>query len=367
MPGYTGTYDIESLLDARFKAVSVIEFGMDTIVQVMQAELAAHEMLTREQVEMFAAVSTDKRRRYGTGTNANEFQEVDEYGRGPTQKIAPGSDTAFPLRLFQFPWGWTAKWFRTKSVADFAQHVVHAQQSHTRKVSQRLREAMFGSANYTFNDHLVDKTDLPIKRFLNADGADIPAGPNGEIFDGSTETHYLGVATAWASATTAQKAADLQNLITQLIEKGHGSQIVLLINRAQENDIRALTATQPRFIELSDKRLIYRATDTPAAEVDHTVVDNREIGLFDAAVVHVKPWIPPGYILVTDPGTAKPLVYRVRSLTDATLAVAHTHETHPLTAEFMEAEFGFGVWTRTNGAVLDVVTGGGTYTDPVIV
>jgi hypothetical protein len=39
-------------------------------------------------------------------------------------------------------------------------------------------------------------------------------------------------------------------------------------------------------------------------------------------------------------------------------------ERHPLRARAWEAEYGFGVWTRTNGAVL--YTGGTSYVSPTI-
>lgn len=362
MAGFTGTYDISSLLAARFQ--SVAEFGMDTIAQVLQNELAAHNMNTQMMLSGLVDFTTDRQRKYGSAVDANDMMEVDEYGRAPTKRVKPGATVGFPLKLFQYPVGWTEKWMQTHTPADMAQMVVGAQMSHTRRIQLELQRAIFRSSNFTFNDHLVDNVDLSVKRLLNADGDPIPAGPFGEVFNGSTETHYFGAAAAWSGASAAQKAADLDNLITQLLEKGHGGQVVLLINRAQESDVTALTATSPSYTEYRDDRINYVATDNTRDTLDRSRVDNRAIGIFGAAEVQVRPWIPAGYVLATDFSSEKPLAVRQRASTGLQgLRIAAEHSTFPLTAQFMEAEFGVGVWTRTNGVAL--YTGGTSWTDAV--
>ncbi len=61
----------------------------------------------------------------------------------------------------------------------------------------------------------------------------------------------------------------------------------------------------------------------------------------------------------------KPLAFRQREAASLQgLRIAAQLDTHPLYAQYMEAEFGVGVWTRTNGAVL--YFGGASYTDPTI-
>lgn len=362
MAGFTGTYDISSLLAARFQ--SVAEFGMDTIAQVLQNELDAHNMNTQMMLSGLVDFTTDRQRKYGSAVDANDMMEVDEYGRAPTKRVKPGATVGFPLKLFQYPIGWTEKWMQTHTPADMAQMVVGAQMSHTRRIQLELQRAIFRATNFTFNDHLVDNVDLAVKRLLNADGDPIPAGPFGDTFDGSSETHYFGATAAWSGATAAQKAADLDNLITQLLEKGHGGQVVLLINRAQESDVTALTATSPAFTLYRDDRINYVASDNTRDVLDRSRVDNRAIGIFGAAEVQVRPWIPAGYVLAVDFASEKPLALRQRASTGLQgLRIAAEHSTFPLTAQFMEAEFGVGVWTRTNGVAL--YTGGTSWTDAV--
>jgi hypothetical protein len=363
MAGFTGTYDISSLLAARFQ--SVAEFGMDTIAQVLANELAAHNANTEMMLSGLVDFTTDRQRKYGTAVNANDMMEVDEYGRAPTRRVKPGATVGFPLKLFQYPVGWTEKWMQTHTPADMAQLVIGAQMSHTRRIQLELQRAVFRATNYTFNDHLVDNVDLSVKRLLNADGDDIPAGPFGEVFDGSSETHYFGATAAWSGATAAQKATDLNNLITQLLEKGHGGQVVILINRAQEADVTALTATTPAYTGYRDDRIRYVASDNTVVAEDRTRLDNRAIGIFGAAEVQVRPWIPAGYVMATDLASESPLAMRQRASTGLQgLRIAAEHSTFPLTAQFMEAEFGVGVWTRTNGVCLD--TTDTSYADPTL-
>jgi len=116
----TGTYTISDLLAARFQ--SVAEFGMSTIVDVLRNDLAAHNGIVNELVSDLCSLSTDRQRIYGTSA-AGEMVEVDEFGKAPTQNVRTGSTVGFPLKMFQYNIGWTAKWMQTKTPADMAQRI----------------------------------------------------------------------------------------------------------------------------------------------------------------------------------------------------------------------------------------------------
>ena len=114
-----------------------------------------------------------------------------------------------------------------------------------------------------------------------------------------------------------------------------------------------------------DPRITYRVTDTPGVTLDISRTDNRAIGVIGSAELWVKPWIPANYALAWDANGPKPLAFRQRAQTGLQgLRIAATNSNYPLTAQYMEAEFGMGVWTRTNGAVL--YFGGTSYTDPTL-
>lgn len=347
----TGTHDISTLLATRFQ--SAASFGLDTIQQVLAADVAAHNAIVQEMVGGMCEVTSDRQRRYGT-SSSGEMVEVDEYGRAQTQVDRPGATVGFPLRLFQYNLGWTAKWFETHTPADMATAVQAAQKAHLRRVQTEIKRAVYLSANYTFNDFLVDRVDLAVKRFVNADSAGIPDGPNGENFDGSSHTHYDAINGLTADATKA--------IINDVIEHGHGNSVKLAISRTDETTVRGLSG----FTAYPDPRIIYRASDTPGTTLDISRLDNRAIGILGGAEVWVKPWAIANYLFAWDDGDPnKPLAFRQREQqTLQGLRIASTLDTHPLYAQYMEAEFGVGVWTRTNGAVL--YFGAGSWADPTI-
>lgn len=351
MPTVTGTFDISTLLAARYQ--SVADYGLDTIQRVLQDDIDAHNTIVQEMMGDLVEFTTDRQRIYGTSVDG-DMQEVDEFGKAVTQQNKPGATVGFPLRLFQFNVGWTEKWMQTKTPADMATMVQAAEKAHLREIQRQIKKAMFLSTNYTFVDHLVDNVSLAVKRFVNADSANIPDGPNGETYDGSTHTHY-DAHNGWA-------ADDLTTSINDVIEHGHGNRVLCAINKADEATVRALTG----FTAYVDPRIVYHTTDTPGNTLDISRLDNRAIGIFAGAEVWVKPWALDDYPFTWDAGDPnKPLCYRQRtSISLQGLRIAAENGDYPLFARYLEAEFGIGVWTRTNGAVKYMASG--TWTDPTI-
>jgi hypothetical protein len=344
MSGKTGTHDISTLLATR--TTSAAKFGLDTIDAVITAELEAHN-------GDIAEVSTDRQRISGA-SSPGEMKTVDEYGRGPTQKPGDNAQVAFPLTLFQYAIGWTRTWEQEKTPADFAIATQNAEIAHRKKVVAQIKRALFGVANYSITDDLVDNIVLAVKRLVNADSAPIPEGPNGEIFTASSHTHYLANATLTAAAA--------QSAIDTVVEHGHGSQVRVYIAQANEAAFRALTG----FVAYLDPRLtLGTQANQPGKRLDITRMNNRAIGLFGAAEVWVKPWMIANYMFAFDAGASgKPLVVRERVDGSMGLRKVAEIDAHPLHAQYMEAKFDVGVWTRTNGAILQF--NNGTYQVPTI-
>lgn len=353
MPGRTGTHDISSLMAANLQ--SAAEYGLDTINEVLQNDLRTHQTIVNQLVAEFMEPTTDRQRISGA-SSSGEMLEVDEYGGAPTQREQVGGPVGFPLRKFQYNLGWTNLWFKTKTPRDMALAQLNAEKAHLRRIQKEIKKAIFGSANYSFRDFLVDNFVLAVKRFHNADGAAIPDGPNGEVFDGTTHTHIF--ASAGWSATV------LTNAINTVVEHGFGGQVRVYINVADEAAVRALTGFYPYY----DPRLIVANNITLPGNrrLDISRMDNRPIGLFGAAEVWVKPWVPALYSFVFDNGTpAKPLVFRQRNQAALRgLRIAAENDDYPLLARFMEDEFGVAVWNRANGAVY--YAGGAAWVDPNI-
>ena len=354
MAPQVGTYTMADLLAVRFSSVN--EFGENTVVQTLQNDLAAHNAIVTDMVSDLAMLTTDTQGVYGSGA-VGQMVEVDEFGRSETQKVAPGSTVAWPLRLFQYGIGWTRKFLQNATPADLAQAQLAAEEAHRREIRYQIKSAIFGSANYTFADYLVNNVSLGVKRFVNADSAAIPDAPDGSTFTASSHTHY--------DAAAALSTTVVDNAITDLIEHGHGSRVMIAINYSDVSDFEGLTGfvkAVPQYVQVP----AYNVT-VPSARTDLGNQYNRLVGYYGAAEVWVKPWMIANYMFVWDAGSAqKPLAFRQRAGGNVTqgLVLAAELDAYPLRADYYEAEFGVGVWTRTNGVVVEFDNG--TYQVPTL-
>jgi hypothetical protein len=353
----SGTHTVADLVS--ITTTTAVDFGLADIRAAFDRDLAAYNQVLDAMLTDLASPSTDRERIYGA-SSSGEMQRSDEFDRGAAHKAGAGSNVGFPLYKFVKPVGWTRDHLLQNTPAALANTMLDIQAMHTRALRRELQRAMFLSGNFTSRDEFVaPQIDLAVKRFLNADSAPIPNGPNGETFNAATHTHYDFLNGA---SPTAQSLTDL---ITDVVEHGHGSQVRLNINAAAESAVRALTG----FTAYTDPRLtLGTQANQPATRLDISRLDNRAIGLFGAAEVWVRSWVPAGYVFVYDAGSQlKPLVYRQHPVSSIRgLRIVATIEDYPLYADVMDSYFGFGVWTRTNGAVLYYNAGAVAYVDPTI-
>jgi hypothetical protein len=350
--GKVGTYALADLTEARFLQYTVAQFGIDSIALILERDLAAHNAIMNDLMSELAAPTTDIVRLSGSSIGG-EMQEVDEFGAAATQKQLPGTPVGFPLAKFQYNVGWTAHFMKKASVVDFAIQALGGQKAHVRAVTRSIRRAVYTPTNYTTTDIWGKQVPVAVKAFLNADGAPVPDGPNGEVFDGTTHTHYLANATLTAVA--------LQAAIDTVVEHNPSSSVRVVFSRADEATVRALSGFSP-YIEGG---LIQAITATQTREVlDRSRLDNRAIGRFGGAEVWIKPWGVTSYAFVYEAGTdMKPLAFR-QDETEQGLYVAAELPDYPLYAKVMEAMFGVGVWNRANGSCLYFA--GGSYVAPSI-
>jgi len=347
MPRY-GTLTLTDIL--ALQTQSVIEIGEDRMFEAFDIELRLHRDLLAAKYVDLCEFTTDRLRAYG-GTGSVDLDPLDEMGTPDAQKmVIPRSTLGFPLRRWGISLQWTRHWFLRHTARELALQVRAQEDADVRLLDTEIKRAFFVPANYTSIDRLRDGASLPVKRLVNADGATIPNGPDGVTFDGSTHTHYL--------ATASLIAANLQSLIDTVTEHYGSGEVLVYINKGSEAAVRALTG----FVGYTDSRIRQPldATYAQGRNVDYFNVNNRAIGLFGAAEIWVKPWIPAGYIFSFVRGAPKPLVIRQPDVGETGLHLEYDDEVHPLLAH----EFGVGVYNRTNGAVL--YTGGGAYTAPTL-
>lgn len=339
----TGTYDISSLLAA--KNASAVEFGLDTIAATLAADNTNYNAMVQSALADLVATTSDRQRVAGSSVGG-DMMEADEYSRVPTQKDVPSYLMGFPLRKMQWATGWTSQWIKKATPADFAIKQQAAQGADLRRLRYELTKALFFPTNTTFIDLNVDKASLSVKALINADSSAIQSGPNGEAFDGASHTHY--------NANGTLTAAAIQALIDDVVEHGFG-QVKVFINVANEAAFRLLAG----FVGYLDPRVSINANANQANQtrLDITRMDNRPIGIFGAAEVWVKPWIPANYAAAADTSTAqKPLVMRTDS-PDLGLHIEAQLDTHPLHAQYFEHQYGFGAWNRLAAAVLEFDNG----------
>lgn len=348
-----GTLSVADLLKTVRVGASVWEVGEDRTYAAISSYMDAHNTILNQQLMGFVEVLSGGDRIQGTGGNAlMTMQEVDEFGRADAQKVTAGDTLGFPLRLYAVALQWTRKWMENHTLVELVAQVEAAAVADKLNIESQIKRALFFAANYTFIDKLVDRMSIPVKRLVNADSMELPIGPNGETYTASSHTHYLGTGTL--------VAANVSGLITTVAEHYNSGQIQLFINQAQEAAIRAMTAN---FTPYVDARIITGSGVTVAnGTLDQSNIYNRAIGVFDAAEVWVKPWVPAGYIFAWVAGQTPPLAWRERRPGSSAFGLDYEDEQYPLRAKQMGREFGIGVKNRVNGAVL--FTTNATYANP---
>jgi len=336
----TGTYDISSLLAANNQ--SLASYGTDRIAQILAADNDAYNAQVDNFLADFTLTTSDRQVLAGSSIGGN-MVELDEFGRPPTQKDIPGYLVGLPLRKFGFATGWTQDWLDQATPADLAIKQQAAQAADLRRTRYEIATAIFNPTNYTFNDALVDNVPLPVKAFINADSSPMQNGPNGEVFDGTTHTHFDGVAALTAAAVSAS--------VTDVAEHRNGVKLRICINQADLAAFSALAGFTPlQLAYLQQVSLSSSAVLEP--RLDITKTDNRLVGYFNAAEVWTKPWVPQNYLVIFDTeAPIKPLARRVRT-NDRGLYIAAELDTHPLHAQYIQRYQGFAAWGRVALAVL---------------
>lgn len=362
MPLLTGTLTLDEMAneaDAQTRAVRLEQMGEDRVAAAIDAELATWNATVAEQIREFAEITTDNQRPDAAHGDVGEMVPLTETGRAPTQVVTRAPVTVgFPLEGWQYSIGWTQRALDRASAQRLARQVRSAEVAHIRKLQAQLKAAFYSPINYTIRDYLQEnKIDLTVKRFFNADGWDIPMGPNAESFDGDTHTHYL----AGLTLTNALGVS----LVGTVREHNPGADVRIVIAQADEAEWTALSG----FKAFVEQGIVRAAGQIEGQNLDMANPSNRAIGRFMGAEVWVKPWAIEGYAVAYAMSGPRPLVLRVAEGRGGmpALRLAATNCAYPLLADFMESEFGFGAGNRAGAAILFTGTGGDSgYVVPTI-
>ena len=358
-----GTLQVSDSLAALAQAANrtVAEFGVREVYEIIREDMRLHnELVLRELIPDLCAITDQREGVYGSRDDMT-VEEIDEFGRPDVQKVGAPAVMGFPLSSYGRSVQWTFDYMQTATVGELAEQYQAMRVADLKGIKFNIQTRMFTPTNNTtYLDRKLDNRNLTLRAFHNADSTQVWTGPNGETFDGSTHTHYTGIATLTGAAVTA--------LITNVLEHGTTGELVLYINAAQEAAVRGFTASG-EFTPYVDARIVQPQTATYAqgANLDLMNPGDRPIGIFGAAQVWVKPWIPANYMAVIDKGMGnmKPLAFRTRpngALADWGFRKRVDSESFPLYAETLARDYGIGVWHRHMAAFLR--TNNATYSAP---
>jgi hypothetical protein len=362
-----GTLTVSDLLASRFQYLAedwnmtVRDYGENAVGEIANTMLAEHNQMMMDVVGDWATWTNEPLAMYGTADYV-DITEGDEMGTFPPQKAQFGSIVGFPLRKYGGKWQGSRDYFARATVGEVVAQVTTIQDADRRKIIQQVVGAIFSPTNYLWADPLVNRiksaiSQLPVRALVNADGNPIPPGPNGELFNAATHTHYM--------FSTGFTTADLVALKENVLEHYADADAAICIPRGLEAAVRAMGTN---FVALLPGIIIgpITAAQDPSQPLNTIDINNRLIGEFDGIPVWVKPWVPAGYALCGVRNHNKVVGVRTDPMSPSggQLTLAFKDEVYPLRSESYVREFGCGVWERTGAAVLMTNTGGGVYVAP---
>jgi len=187
--------------------------------------------------------------------------------------------------------------------------------------------------------------------FYNADGT-VPPPVKNTTFTGS-HNHYL------ASTGATLAAGDLDRIQDDLTHHGFETDLVLMVNTAQRRTVTGFTGFVPSAQTVHDIKYV-------------NLIGDPYFGSYDRLAILVEDWIPANYLFAfSAQGGAQsaqnPIAFResVNPSARGLILQRGTNPEYPLADSFYYRKFGVGVRQRGNGVALQI-TGGGTYTSPVI-
>jgi hypothetical protein len=351
----TGTHTVADLLSNRLTAEQrVAQYGEENLVQPIMDALEAHNRLVSGMLVELADETDERQETYGADTGG-KMKRAEEHGRVATEKGHRKGKVAYPFYLFQHAIGFTREYMLRAKVSDLLEKELGARTRHLSTLRDDIRRALFLPTNETVYDTLRgDDLELVVRRLLNADGEPIPTSDAGTTFSGDTHTHYVAT-----TSVSGQGLADaLAALIDNVVEHDHVDDLRLNISQQDEGTVTAL----PGFLKYVEEGVVAGTANERADGVKPRRIVNRPIGRFRGAEVWTRTWVPAGYYhAYAAADRRKPLAMRVDPLPQLRgLKLAPTIDLYPLRADYYEARFGFGVKTRTNGAVLWANAGSGS-------
>lgn len=351
-----GTLDsLDAIVDRNF---TVVPYGEDLMYQHITQYLETWNMFTSEFERLMGIETTkDLQRRDGAGAVVIIPTEVNEIARPLIQKGKQTPDVlGFPIGRYRSGQQWSYDFLRRVSFGQLINQTRGIVQGAQVRYYREFRRALFvplpthrsfDNQNYAWTEG--EKITLLVRSLAcGATGSIYPSNPDGSVVP-DTHNHYCVPQTA-----NSPTSAEVQGLINHVTEHNQEGEVALYINLGSETAIRAMTG----FTPFTDVRVVQPIT---SAHIDYAYLDlrktwDRAIGIFGAATVFVKPWVPVGYMIATVSGQRAILAKR-EGRDGGELRLVSTTSEHPLYSDGFEQEYGFGVQNRLGAAIMDVAHG----------
>lgn len=365
MPG--GSYDISDFnrWDLANTPVnpSLLDTGDERINQVIRSRADAHSRQLQEVTSLLGFWTTESQLPFG-GYSKTAGYEVDEVGRAKPTKGGVGYFCGLPLRRWMYDTQWTYDYMQQATQADLARDILGMEDADDTYVMSRILDAIFNPVNYTYVDQ-IDRSNvrmpivpMRVKALANADGLELPPGPNGERFDPSTHTHY--------DYDTSVTASKVSAGVKTVREHNRDSVVQIWINSAEEVAFNALPIGNFKPLPYAGVLQATTRDVLTSPTLNSRNISDRMIGKYDDAEVWVKYQIPANYGLIVDIN-APTKVVGIRyhdKFGGRNLVPVVEDRNFPFIAKGYRRVIGAGVWNRTAAAVINFNQNGGAYVAP---
>lgn len=327
--------------------------GQEAVFEATQFLAAEHSMGLAAALMLFVEEETEahKARYYLPG--GGRLERTGPKGTPGSSKAYGQWDVAFPLENFTRGQQWDDVAMAYMSMQMFNRHLDTMFTQDKNTVRNELLTRMLDNTQRTVTD--PDFGALTVEPVANGDAILYPPVVGSE--DEATEDHFseAGYISSAISATNDPIRTIKADLVHHFGESTGGTDIVCLINSAEERYVEAITG----FTPVGDLNIGY-GQDTDLA-VGLPQVPGRMIGRHLGVWLSVWDWIPATYMVATDPNAPAPLKMRVdraESGLNTGFSLIATDRSTPLESAFWRRRAGFGAGNRLNLVVIEVANGG---------
>lgn len=306
-----------------------------------QDSLEDYNATSNGLVELLTFRTTDKT--FSVLQGAYEFEDYADYTLPDSQDLSY-LELSVGIKDFDLRYAYTWARILESTAAELDGRHAAALQADVRLLLKQVLRAALTKAGLTLGG-------VTSPAFYNGDGT-VPPPVKNTTFTGS-HNHYLVTAGASIAST------DLDAIEADLVHHGFDTDLVLMVNRAQMNGVKAINGFVPSASQVHDIKYT-------------NMVGDPYFGSYSRLAILEEDWLPPGYMFAFSAqggpnAQQNPIAFResINPAARGLILQRGTNPEYPLADSFYYRKFGVGVRQRGNGVVMQVTTNA-TYTSPVL-